>query len=168
MGLDAASGKMNEQAGHEYLGSRDGVAREFLAWPKQREGHRKESNDPSEKYCGPNMNMGMAIRTRPSSRRYHESRNDARDPLEQHESGKEAISTFVDRLLTFLEKRLGPRYDRFGYRGFYLSIAFHFQSPFSFPVLASCKEQPKTDVSRTSEVPAVTSEAIAVPARVVP
>ena len=119
--LDAPAGQMDEQGAHQHLGDGDRIARRRPARSNERQQGREQTDRAAHDDRGPDVHMRTTDGTGPGERRHPEREEDAQDPLEAHQAGKQSVGLPVDVSLICREEHArstANRLRRFTLDGF--------------------------------------------------
>ena len=97
--LDASAGEVNQQRRHQHLAGRDRIARDRPPRPQQRQRHRRQGDERADPDRRPDVQVRLADRAGPRPRRNPDGGGDAGDPLDDHQSGEQAVRLLEDAAL---------------------------------------------------------------------
>src|SRR5215468_9887740 len=153
--LYSSTRQMNQQARHQHLAYSNDIPRERFSRTKKGERHWKQGQSSAEQQRRPDVNVHLAIRSRPGARRDYHCRNDAGEPLEQHQPCEHPVGALVNRPLTLLKQTLRAFLGRL-FHDLFQVLLIHNLSPLDdFGV---CRAHPNTGVRFCCAAPSLTNE----------
>ena len=105
VGLDPAAGQVDQKGRQQHLPDRDHMTRKNCSGKDKGEVDRQAGDRAAQHHGGPEMDMGLAGRTRPGQRRDPIRCRDTHEPLEDHEAGEQVIRAALDRQLILVKQQ---------------------------------------------------------------